>query len=195
MAGTPQTTPMSQDAIRVAPFGRRLAASAIDGLLIWAASMVVVGPVLALGRLVGVPAGGLLLVLGAVAAVVVAVAVPEARPAGRNGQSFGKQFLGMRVAHLASRRPLSLARAIARATIKWLPAPIAIVAMFFAAAGAAGGAAIFWGLLLVVLGAPFADTQRRAIHDRATGTIVLDVPADPVGAEPGRVPAGQGHSG
>jgi uncharacterized RDD family membrane protein YckC len=182
MAGIRKHAPVQHGGVRVAPFGRRLAATAIDGLLMWAANMVIVGPVLALARLFGVSAGALLFVLGAVAAIVIAVAVPEARPGDRNGQSFGKQSLGMRVALLEG-GSLSLARATTRALIKWLPAPIAIVALFAAAAGLNGGAAIFWGLLLVVLVAPFADTQRRALHDRATGTIVLDAAPGRSGAD------------
>jgi uncharacterized RDD family membrane protein YckC len=190
MAGIRETTPTpaEDEEVRIAPYRRRLAASLIDGLLIWAASLVLVGPVLALGRLVGASAGGLLLALGAISSVLVAVAVPEARPAGRNGQSLGKQFLGMRVTHLEG-HPISLARAMGRATVKWLPVPVLIVALFAAAAGRNGGAAIFWGIILVVLAAPFADSQRRAIHDRAAGTVVVEAPAEPEGAGADEVPA------
>jgi uncharacterized RDD family membrane protein YckC len=178
MARGPERSQIPFEDVHVPPFRRRLVATAIDGLLIWAADMVLLGLVLAVARLAGVDAGAMPFALSVIASIVVAVAVPEARPGPRNGQSFGKQSLGMRVVHMEG-FPVSLARATTRALVKWLPAPIAFVALFAAAGGANAGAAIFWGLILVVLGAPFADTQRRALHDRVTATMVLDAAAHP----------------
>jgi uncharacterized RDD family membrane protein YckC len=113
------------------------------------------------GLAVGVPGGALLALLdgGLVAGLAVCLALALlyappllARPGERNGQTWGKQLLGLRVVR-EDGRPVTAGIAVLRELV-----------------GKAGLGALTLGLGVAWL---LLDLRRRGLHDRLAGTLVV----------------------
>lgn len=151
--------------------GRRLAALAIDGLLVsvvaivaWLLIAVVLfGPLSSASSDAAVVTGSAIVVLGYVIVFPIAllcVNVPLlARQGSNNGQTFGKQALGLRVVCLDG-QPMSFARASMRELVwRWL------------VIGFLGSLLIIPPLLNCLW--PLFNECRQALHDKASATVVV----------------------
>jgi uncharacterized RDD family membrane protein YckC len=153
-----------QDDQILASWGRRAAAVLVDTVIIWTLSL----PVIALFF---AAAGGSL--SGLIAAYLAALAFPAlaglfyyplmlARTGERNGQTIGKQALGVRVVSVSPSGPdITTGQALLREVV-----------MRQIAIGVIGGLLLFIPPLLDVLW-PLWQPRRQSLHDLAAATIVV----------------------
>jgi len=136
------------------------------------------------GEIIWVLAGVFLgLMLGVLCWVVLTVWLMR-RPGARNGQTFGKQLVGIRVAR-ADGTPVGVGWALLREVVaKWLLVSITSSIVSVPLGYLDGG---LLGLLVAIAvwyGPAFADDERRGLHDRLSGTRVVVATAAPGAAAP-----------
>jgi uncharacterized RDD family membrane protein YckC len=183
------TTPLD-DTFALAGHGKRLAAALLDAIFY----AVVVGAAGVAGFFVGLAAAGdsggsegedwealgwvLLgslvgLLVGVVGWLALTVWLVQ-RPGSRNGQTLGKQALGIRAAR-ASREPIGVGTALAREILaKGLLIAITS-ALISGVLGFVDGGSI--GVLVAIAvwyGPAFVDDEHRTLHDRMLDTRVID---------------------
>ena len=196
------TTLPLEDTTALAGHGRRIAAAVLDAV----AYVVVVGAFCVVGLLAGLAAaaatdsngeyegweelGYVLLgtLVGVLAGVVfwVGLSVWLVRRKGRrNGQTLGKQMVGIRIVR-ADRAEVEFGLALLREfAAKWLliwvvSAGISALLGFFD-----GGSIGFLLAVAIFYGPAFFDDQRRALHDRMCYTrVVVAAPGPPVPVVP-----------
>ncbi|MDX6678469.1 MAG: hypothetical protein QOE31_2521 [Solirubrobacteraceae bacterium] len=175
------------DAFVLAGHGRRIGAAVLDGVL----GTFIIGACGAAGFGVGLlgaggsdadgwEALGWILVgtiLGAMAGVAAWLALTiwlVRRPGARNGQTIGKQMIGIRVVR-ADRREIGVGWALGREFLaKWvlvgMTSSLISTMMGFFDVGLIGALAA----VAIWYGPAFFDEQRRALHDRICDTRVVD---------------------
>lgn len=204
----------AHDTTALAGHGRRIAAALLDGvfysLVVAAAGAVGFGVGLALANGAdssddGWETLGWLLVstfLGLLVGIVlwlVLVVWLVRRPGARNGQTLGKQIVGIR-AVCADGAGIGVGRALVReALAKGVLVGLTSSAISGLLGFLDGGAIGILVALLVSYGPAFADDRRRTLHDRLVDTRVIDAQrgpgAMPAGDEPLWPVAGQRRSG
>ncbi|HEX8101644.1 MAG TPA: RDD family protein [Solirubrobacteraceae bacterium] len=147
----------------------RVGAALIDGLIVlvpWA----ILGAILPNDTSGGVSTGFWAIVsLGGLLAVFAYAPLTMARSAPYNGQTLGKQWLGLRVVH-ESGNPLTAGQAIIREVVgKALPN--------FVTCGLYGIIDHLW---------PLWDPGKQAVHDKIATTYVFRADADPASVRQGR---------
>jgi uncharacterized RDD family membrane protein YckC len=175
------------DAFVLAGHGRRIGAAVLDGVL----GTFIIGACGVAGFGVGLlgaggsdadgwEALGWILVgtiLGAMAGVAAWLALTiwlVRRPGARNGQTLGKQMIGIRVVR-ADRREIGVGWALLRELLaKWvlvgMTSSLISTMMGFFDVGLIGALAA----VAIWYGPAFFDEQRRALHDRICDTRVVD---------------------
>jgi len=187
----------SHDALALASHGRRIAAALLDGVL--GSAIMAAGGAAGFGVGVigaggtdadGWDALGWVLagtVLGAMAGFAIWVVLTvwlARRPGARNGQTAGKQMVGIRVVR-AGGGEIDVGWALLREVL----AKFVLVGM--TSSLVSGLLGFFDGGLLGILiagaiwyGPAFADEQRRALHDRLCNTHVVDAAQQPRALDP-----------
>ena len=188
------TTPPASPHVALAGHGRRIAAGLLDGVF-YAVTIVAAGAAgFALGLLGSeatgsgndgwdalgwVLAGTILGALtGAVLWMVLTVWLVR-RPGAHNGQTLGKQIVGIR-ATCADHAAIGLGRAmlreaLAKGVLLWITAVAVSTLLGFFDVGLIG----FGVAALIWYGPAFVDEQHRALQDRLAGTRVLAARARP----------------
>lgn len=168
-----------------APLGRRLAAVALDYLVISAYMVILVLLALLAGTLAPWLADALFAnaVVGELTGFVVLTlpvtlyfALSEASAA---GATWGKRRMRLRVL-TDDGRQLSLGRSLLRSAVKFMPWELAHASIWqfrFAAGDASQllptvGLAVTWLLVAITILSVLLDRRRRALHDRVARTVV-----------------------
>lgn len=148
----------------LASWGRRAAALLIDGVIVWLLAI----PIIAVFFLfAGSSIGGLIaayLAASVLPSVVALIYYPAllGRHGDRNGQTYGKQALGLRVVSTSATGPeVTTGQAVLR--------DVVMRQLLFAGLGAL----LLWIPLLLDCLWPLWDQDRRALHDMAASTIVV----------------------
>jgi len=148
-----------------AGWGQRLVAALIDGLIIGVGGSVIALPLAAAAATdpladFGDLFLGLWIIIGGPLAAFLYPALAMRRPGAHNGQTVGKQALGIRVA-LASRQPMTFWRGVLRDfVLKYL--------LF----GVVGALTLYILTLLNYLW-PLWDSQKQALHDKMGSSYVI----------------------
>jgi uncharacterized RDD family membrane protein YckC len=183
------TTAFADGPIALAGHGRRLLAAFVDAV----SYVVVVVACGAAGFVAGIAiAGGSesasdgwdelgWILAGAILGAIVGVllwlvlVVSLVRRSGpRNGQTFGKQIVGIRAIR-ADHQPIAAGQALLReAVAKWLLIAVTSAAVSWVLGYADAGLVGLVAGVIVWYGPAFADVQHRALHDRLLDTRVID---------------------
>lgn len=160
----PPPTPHGAGGPAYAPWGRRAAALMIDGLIIFVAAILMTTIFIAIffasgDEGMGIILGYLFFLLFQMVAAAVYYPALLARTGARNGQTLGKQVMGIRVRH-ASGVPVSVGHAVLREVV---------LRQFVI--GGIGSFFVFLPVLLDMLW-PLWDDENRSLHDLGATTIV-----------------------
>ncbi|MEV4423650.1 RDD family protein [Patulibacter sp. NPDC049589] len=162
MPGPASFPPPAPGAAPLAGLGQRFAAVLLDGAIVFAIDLVVVAVALVLSAVGATILGVALAVLGWLVVPFVYTPVLLGRPGARNGQTWGKQVLGVRVLRVDG-QPLTSGTGFLRLLCTIIP-------LYFV-----------WALF---------EPLKQGLHDKIAGTVVVVAgPATPPPSTPVGTPA------